>query len=76
VAFDGWIRDRILDRDYEALFRYAHLAPYARVAVPTSEHFDPLFAALGAAGESRAEWIYEGFQLSHFSLRSVALCGE
>jgi len=73
AEFDGWIKRAIETRDIEALFAYRTAAPYARQAAPTTDHFDPLFVILGAAGAGPAEWIYEGFQYAHMSLRCLAL---
>ena len=42
-------RGRIEARQYEALFEYRKRAPHAAMAVPTPEHFDPIFITLGAA---------------------------
>ena len=47
-AFDAW-RRRALERlDVDALERFRE-APSARYAHPSTEHFVPLFVALGAA---------------------------
>ncbi|MFD2880692.1 DODA-type extradiol aromatic ring-opening family dioxygenase [Paenibacillus rhizoplanae] len=46
--FDRWIQEKVEAWDTEALFQYEELAPYAEMAVPTSEHFIPLFIAMGA----------------------------
>ena len=48
--------------------------PHAERAVPTPEHFDPVFVVLGSArsGE-RPTTIYEGFRYGTLSMRSFAL---
>jgi 4,5-DOPA dioxygenase extradiol len=73
LAFDSWIAARVTAADAEALFNYRETAPHAVRAVPTTEHFDPLFVALGAAfeGEAAAN-IFEGFQHGSLSMRSVS----
>lgn len=74
VEFDRWVADRIDASDYEALFDYRTKAPHAALAVPTSEHFDPLFLVLGAAFENdRPRNIYAGFHYSTISMRSFYL---
>jgi 4,5-DOPA dioxygenase extradiol len=71
AEFDRWVADCAARQDSAALFHYRD-APYAAMAVPTSEHFDPLFAALGAAWpEDRAATIYEGFHYGNISMRSI-----
>ena len=53
---------------------YAAQAPHADLAVPTSEHFDPLFFVLGARDErDRVESVFEGYRYGTLSLRSFAL---
>jgi 4,5-DOPA dioxygenase extradiol len=73
-TFDNWFARRLAEHDYEGLFGYQDRAPHAAWAVPTNEHFHPVFVALGAAGETAAaELIYEGFEYGTLSLRSFAL---
>ena len=72
-AFDRWVRERIERRDPDELARYRTLAPHADLAVPESEHFDPLLFAAGAAREGdEVEEIASGFQYSNLSLSSCA----
>ena len=72
-AFDAWVRERVGARDSSALARYPELAPDAELAVPETEHFDPLLFAAGAAREDdRIEEIATGFQYSNLSLSSYA----
>jgi 4,5-DOPA dioxygenase extradiol len=73
AEFDGWVADRVVRQDAAALFRYRTEAPHADAAVPTSEHFDPLFVTLGAAWpEERIETVYEGFHYGNISMRTFA----
>jgi 4,5-DOPA dioxygenase extradiol len=74
AAFDAWIRDRLATGDVESLVDYRVAASYATLAVPTSEHFDPLFFTLGAsqAGD-RVETVLEGFHHANLSMRAFAL---
>ncbi len=77
ASFDTWVRERLEARDFEAIASYRERAPHADLAVPTSEHFDPIFFALGAASpEDRPVTVYEGFQHGTLSMRSFALCAE
>lgn len=68
--FDGWVRDRLEHSEVDRLLDYRRQAPNARLAVPTTEHFDPLFVALGAAGSGRVKEIYAGFHHANLSMRS------
>src|SRR5580658_9608650 len=49
AEFDAWVADAVASRKLENLWAYRQIAPHARLSVPTTEHFDPLFVALGAA---------------------------
>jgi 4,5-DOPA dioxygenase extradiol len=71
AEFDRWVADCIARQDAASLFRYRD-APRAAMAVPTSEHFDPLLVTLGAAWhEERAETVFEGFHYGKISMRSL-----
>ena len=73
AEFDRWVAARLEKQDVQGLFDYSASAPEAGLAVPTPEHFDPIFVTLGAAwpGE-RLETIYEGFHYGNLSMRSLA----
>lgn len=67
-AFEGWVRGRLMAGDASALARWSE-APGAAESVPTSEHLDPLFVALGAAGVT-PDLLFDGWQLGSLSLAS------
>jgi 4,5-DOPA dioxygenase extradiol len=70
AEFDRWVADLVQRQDSASLFRYRD-TPRAAMAVPTSEHFDPLFVTLGSAWpEERVETIHEGFHFGNLSMRS------
>jgi 4,5-DOPA dioxygenase extradiol len=72
--FDAWVEERIAKRDVGELVDYRSKAPHAELAAPDSDHFDPLFFPLGAAGKGDAvEKIDDGFEHSNLSLASYAL---
>ena len=72
--FDTWVAERVEAGANDELFAYRDSAPHAESAAPTSEHFDPLFVALGARFESdRASTIYEGFRYGNLSMRTFVL---
>ncbi|HEY3272074.1 MAG TPA: class III extradiol ring-cleavage dioxygenase [Geothrix sp.] len=68
LAFQGWVQERLAAWDVAALSNWRK-APGAAESVPTSEHLDPLFVALGAA-EAVPEPVFEGWQLGSLSLAS------
>ncbi|WP_454192531.1 DODA-type extradiol aromatic ring-opening family dioxygenase [Paenibacillus sp. Marseille-Q7038] len=55
VEFDEWVAERLEQWNLRELFAYEKKAPYAQDAVPSyaSEHFAPLFYAMGAADADR-----------------------
>ena len=70
VGFEAWVADHLADPP--GLFQAAAQAPAYAKAVPTSEHFDPLFFALGAADGAPASPVYQGWQMGSLSLRTWA----
>lgn len=70
VGFERWIAGHLTAGDTPALFEAARQAPAYAKAVPTSEHFDPLFFSLGAAGGSALRSLFDGWQLGSLSLRT------
>ena len=74
AAFDGWVKERLDQFDVEGLARYATEAPDARRAHPTTEHFDPIFFALGATLEGdRLDELYQGIAYGSLGLRTFSL---
>jgi 4,5-DOPA dioxygenase extradiol len=72
--FDVWVRDRVQALDVSGLSEYPKRAPHPELAVPTSEHFDPLFFVLGATlPGDRLTTLFEGFHHGNLSMRSLAL---
>ena len=63
--FEGWVRGALDGGDYERLFDFASTAPAPRRAHPTTEHFLPLFVALGAGAADGVppRYAVEGFEL-------------
>lgn len=75
--FQDWVKQRIAGRELEILFRYEELAPNVKWAVPTPEHFAPLFPVIGASGEeARLVSIFEGFEHGNISMFSFQLANE
>ncbi|HUB81174.1 MAG TPA: class III extradiol ring-cleavage dioxygenase [Bryobacteraceae bacterium] len=73
AEFDTWVAQAVAARKFDELFHYRHSAPHARLSVPTTEHFDPLFVALGAAyADEPLETIFEGFGYGNLSMRSFS----
>lgn len=70
-AFDEWLAERLLARDWSALCDWPS-APGARESVPTADHLVPLFVAMGASQPGEAlSFPVTGFEFGSFSHRSV-----
>jgi 4,5-DOPA dioxygenase extradiol len=71
-SFDQWVAGHVAARDFEALADYTQ-RPEARQAVPTSEHFEPLFVVCGASrGDDEYVEISSGMEYGNLSMRSFA----
>ncbi|MFJ8019338.1 dioxygenase [Streptomyces sp. NPDC096311] len=72
AEFDAWLADTLERRDVDALLDYRTRAPGARIAVPSAEHFVPLFVGLGSALDTlpSVTFPHEGFWYGN-SMRSV-----
>ncbi|GAA1527395.1 class III extradiol ring-cleavage dioxygenase [Actinomadura kijaniata] len=72
AEFDEWGRDALDAGDVDALLDFERKAPAARFAHPRTEHFAPLFVALGAAGADldARRTVIDGFWLG-MAKRSV-----
>lgn len=55
VEFDDWLSGTIAAGDVDSLIDFQHAAPAAALAHPRTEHFAPLFVALGAVAERGLE---------------------
>ena len=52
AEFDHWFEMTLDAGDVDALIDFEHTAPAATIAHPRTEHFAPLFVAMGAAADS------------------------
>jgi 4,5-DOPA dioxygenase extradiol len=74
--FVAWIRSAIERNDLESLLKYRELAPHARRAHPTEEHFLPLLVAMGARQSTdRVEVLEGGIEYGMLSMDSFAWSG-
>jgi 4,5-DOPA dioxygenase extradiol len=61
AEFDAWAAETMAKRDIDTLADFLEKAPAGRIAHPRTEHFAPLFVALGAANGARATSVIDGF---------------
>jgi 4,5-DOPA dioxygenase extradiol len=70
LQFDEWLENHLKAWDTNSLFQYDSLAPSAQLAVPPygSEHFIPIFYAMGAADdEQKATLLHRSFRYGSLS---------
>ena len=60
AEFASWIRQAVVDGDGDRLLKSLEVAPHARRAHPTADHFWPLLVAVGAATTLSPATVLEG----------------
>jgi 4,5-DOPA dioxygenase extradiol len=69
--FDGFVKEALLMRDFDALIDFETSQRYAHLAHPTKEHFIPLLYVAGAStGDEKSRFVYEGIEHGNLSMRS------
>lgn len=58
--FDAWAAETVAGGDLDALVDFMNRAPAARQAHPRTEHWAPLYIAMGAAGADRGTSVIDG----------------
>lgn len=72
LEFTRWVRQTVIGRDAQRLLDYRELAPHARRAHPSEEHFLPLLIALGASDADSAQLIEGGIRHGALSMDCYA----
>ena len=64
TEFDAWANESVGQREIDQLLDFEHRAPAAHLAHPTTDHFVPLFVALGAVADRPFETrsVIDGFE--------------
>jgi 4,5-DOPA dioxygenase extradiol len=60
AEFAAWVREAVIQGDGARLHQTLSLAPHARPAHPTTEHFWPLLVATGAAAAALPATVIDG----------------
>lgn len=71
--FDAWAAAKARSLDVDALSDWEKAAPQAELAHPFTEHWDPIYAVVGAASSGeRVTDVYAGFR-GNFSMRCFSV---
>lgn len=76
IAFDSKIAEYLSNESTEELLNYQSLGPAAKFAVPTDEHFLPLFYVFGSRGNNKLINLYEEYQHRSISMRCFGYIKE
>jgi 4,5-DOPA dioxygenase extradiol len=69
-AFEQWVAARVAGGEADRLLDGAVQAEGYPLSVPTPEHFDPLYFALGAGAAEPAHALFDGWSHGNLSLRT------
>jgi 4,5-DOPA dioxygenase extradiol len=72
LDFEAWLTDAVTSGNVDALLDYAARAPHATRNHPTPEHFLPLFVALGAAADPKAQVLHQNFNYGILSMAAYS----
>jgi len=74
TEFDEWVKQKLLEKDFDPVLYEFHSSAAGKMGVPTLEHYLPLHYILGAAGGSEPlKFEYEEIQNGSISMRSFSL---
>ena len=72
IEFAQWLKEKLETAQTGALLDYRKRARYARLAHPTTEHFDPLLIAYGAGEESPGICLHHSFVYGNIAMDNYA----
>ena len=73
AGFERWLLEQLELGETDRVLRYRETGPGAALAAPTTEHFDPIFFALGARrSDDRFRIIHSGIEYGNLSLAAFA----
>lgn len=77
IEFDAWVKENLLQKNYDALITKFNESPAGQLSVPTTEHYLPLLYILGAADESdELHFEFEGIQNGSISMLTMSFTSK
>ena len=74
IEFDAWVKERLQNRDYNAIVHDATRSSAGKLSIPTPDHWYPFLYTLGAADETDAlRFEHEGIENASISMRCLTL---
>lgn len=75
IEFDSKIKLALINNDHDSIIQYRKIfGKIAKLSVPTDEHYLPILYTIALQQEEeKVQFIYEGFQNSSFSMRSLII---
>lgn len=64
VTFDQYIRDAILKKEYNRVISYGSTGDVSKLAVPSTDHFDPLLYVLGTVRNTDEVTVFNEAQIN------------
>ena len=72
TRFVGWLDGTLTSGDDAVLLDWKHAAPHAEINHPSTEHFDPIFVARGAAARETATVLHASYEFGSLSMNAYA----
>ncbi len=72
TQFVGWLDDALATGDDAALLEWKRVAPHAEINHPSSEHFDPIFVARGAAAGEPNTKLHASYEFGSLAMNAYA----
>ncbi len=77
LEFDAWVKENLLQKNYEALIKKFNETPSGKLSIPTTEHYLPLLYTLGASDENDAlNFEFEGIQNGSISMLTLSFSSK
>ena len=73
VEFDEWVKNKIIERDFQSLINYENQGKAADLSVPTVDHYVPLLYCLGLVDDNESIVFTHEEVIGSMSMRSFRI---